>query len=230
MKREVLLKKLDEMIIPDRLLVEDDKLKHSDRRTKSRIKEIIEMNLYVVFGMPAIDKEYEDEEINSLLLSLFENGIDDSIWESVIFSMIRLNAYTKTRIMNSKFKNEVYKLKKRIVRMLVKQAPQFIISTSMHVRFNEEIGEDEYFMQYTIQNLVRESMIHQPLRNVEKLYPAETITEMKANAVPYDNSEPVWEFERTDEERIQIEKMFSFLVLYVMILEKMFGIDNYFSK
>lgn len=230
MKKEELIRKLDVLIMPERLLKSDDsELKHADRRLKSHIQDMIKSNLYVVLGMPAIDKEYNDADVHSEL-GVFTDGITDATWRYVIFAMVRLNAYTKTKLMNSKFKNEVYKLKKRIVRMLLKYAPEYIVSETMHIRFNEELGEDEYFMQYTILNGDRNSMIHQPWRNVKSLYSEGQAQTMIAQALEYDNSEPVWEFDRTDEERIRIEKMFSHLALGVMIMEKNFNIDNYFVK
>ena len=54
--------------------------------------------------------------------------------------------------------------------------------------------------------------------------------DLTQQAKVYDNSEPVWEFERTDEERIQIEKMTAHLTLCLMVMEKYFGIYNYFVK
>ena len=230
MKKELLIKNLEELAIPDRLLkVDDADLKHANRRIKSKLRETVQNNLFVILGMPAIDKEYNDSDVHSEL-SIFTDGITDATWRYLIFAMVRLNAYIKTKILPSKFKSETYKLKKRIVRMIVKYAPEYIVETNMHVRFDENSGEDEYFVQYTLLNRERNSMIHQPLHNVEKLYSKERVAELIANAVLYDNSEPAWEFERTEEERISILKMFSHLTLGVMIIEKHFGIDNYFSN
>lgn len=225
-----MIKNLEELAIPDRLLkVDDADLKHANRRIKSKLRETVQNNLFVILGMPAIDKEYNDSDVHSEL-SIFTDGITDATWRYLIFAMVRLNAYIKTKILPSKFKSETYKLKKRIVRMIVKYAPEYIVETNMHVRFDENSGEDEYFVQYTLLNRERNSMIHQPLHNVEKLYSKERVAELIANAVLYDNSEPAWEFERTEEERISILKMFSHLTLGVMIVEKHFEIDNYFSN
>lgn len=230
MKKELLIKNLEELTIPDRLLkVDDADLKHTNRRIKSKLRETVQNNLFVILGMPAIDKDYNDSDVHSEL-SIFTDGITNATWRYLIFAMVRLNAYTKTKILPSKFKSETYKLKKCIVRMIVKYAPEYIVETNMHVRFDENSGENEYFVQYTLLNGDRNSMIHQPLHNVEKLYSKERVIELIANAVLYDNSEPVWEFERTEEERISILKMFSHLTLGVMIMEKHFGIDNYFSN
>ena len=78
MKKELLIKNLEELAIPDRLLkVDDADLKHANRRIKSKLRETVQNNLFVILGMPAIDKEYNDSDVHSEL-SIFTDGITDA--------------------------------------------------------------------------------------------------------------------------------------------------------
>jgi len=221
MKKEVLFKRLEEMILPSELQKEDSELKHSQRQDKWKHCDNIRKNVMIVVGIPAIDKDYNDDDLRMEMPFLFED-VDNSMIMHTLAMMCDLNRYVKTKsFTNSKY-SMVYALKKELVSALLKHT-NIIQYEMMHYKFEADPVNPEYYavFGYDDQN-GQHIRIHQPLNNVKKFFTDDELTAEKENATEFVNDHQEDVFEHTDRELMLYTKKLSSLYLYTKAVHRSF--------
>ena len=220
MKKEILFKRLEEMILPSELQKDDSKLKHSQRQDKWKHCDNIRKNVMTIVGIPAIDKDFVDDDLRTEMPFLF-TGVNQTTIDKALQMMGNLNCFTKTGRFNNKQVTLFYFLKKELVCALLNHT-NIIQYECMHYKFEDDPTTPAYYAIFGYESEGKHVLIHQPLTNVKKFFSEEELVKEKENATLYADNHHNDQFENTEEETILYTKKLSQFYFYVKAIHRSF--------